>query len=184
MAKFIFTSKSQNNAEILKGLGYDYDFVEAQTTDTALKAEKPRDFAVRIAVSQAKELENSTNILSAYSVCAMGRKILCIPEDKRQAFDFIKMLSGKSHRVYTCVCLLKADGSIKTKVVETRVKIRPLSCKEIESYVANEQNWQNFAGGYSIAKPQGSALIKSIVGSPSSITGLPLYETECLLKLI
>lgn len=182
---FILASKSQRRIDFLNQLGYEFKVEVADIDETPKKTEKPRDYVKRVAIEKAKkvaERNSGENILAADTVCAVGRRLLGKPENKQQAFDYIKMMSGGSHRVYSAVCLIKANGEIKTKVVETRVKFRPMSNKDIENYLAKEENWQGFAGGYAIQTTAGSALIKSIVGSPSSIIGLPLYETQCLLE--
>lgn len=187
MTKLILASKSQRRIDFLTELGYQFDIISADIDESAKKAEKPRDYVKRVAIEKAKKvaLENpNRNILSADTVCAYGRRILGKPEDKKQAFEFIKMISGSSHRVYSAVCLITKEGEVKAKVVETRVKFRPLSVKQINDYLNGESNWKGFAGGYAIQSTVGSSLVKSIVGSPSSVIGLPLYETQCLLTNI
>lgn len=185
MVKFILASKSPRRTQLLSELGYEFEAVSADIDETPLKAEKPRDYVKRVAVGKALKVAESrpdANIISADTVCAMGRRLLGQPADKQQAFDYIKMLSGASHRVYTCVVARLANGEIKTKIVETRVKFRPMSKADIQAYVDTEDNWKGKAGGFGIQTTKGSSLVKSIVGSPSSVIGLPLYETECLLK--
>ncbi len=187
MAKFILASKSQRRIDFLTELGYEFEIKSADIDETPKKAEKPRDYVKRVAVEKAQkvaELNPGETILAADTICAVGRRLLGKPADKAQAFEYIKMMSGASHRVYSAVCLIKANGELKTKVVETRVKFRPMSKQDIENYLANENNWKGFAGGYAIQSTVGASLVKSIVGSPSSVIGLPLYETQCLLNQI
>lgn len=184
---FILASKSQRRIDFLNELNYKFEIKSADIDEIPKKAEKPRDYVKRVAIEKAEKvaLENpNKNILAADTVCAVGRRLLGKPASKEQAFTYIKMMSGASHRVYSAVCLIKANGELKTKVVETRVKFRPMSNKEIETYLSNEANWKGFAGGYAIQSTIGASLVKSIVGSPSSIIGLPLYETQCLLNQI
>jgi septum formation protein len=187
MSKFILASKSQRRIDFLTQLGYSFEIKSADIDETPKKAEKPRDYVKRVALEKAAKVaqENpGVDILAADTVCAYGRRLLGKPANKEQAFEYIKMMSGSSHRVYSAVCLITKSGDTKIKVVETRVKFRPLSSKQIEQYLANEDNWKGFAGGYAIQSTVGSSLVKSIVGSPSSVIGLPLYETQCLLNQI
>jgi len=187
MEKFILASKSQRRVDFLQELGYDFDIMSADIDESPKKSEKPRDYVKRVALEKAQKVasENSDrDILAADTICAVGRRLLGKPESKEQAFEYIKMMSGASHRVYSSVCLIKKNGEVKSKVIETRVKFRPMLNQDIEAYLANEANWKGFAGGYAIQSTAGSSLVKSIVGSPSSIIGLPLYETQCLLNQI
>lgn len=184
---FILASKSQRRIDFLTELGYKFEIKSADIDETPKKAEKPREYVKRVAIEKAQKVASENpnqDILAADTVCAVGRRLLGKPANKKQAFEYIKMMSGSSHRVYSAVCLIKANGELKTKVVETRVKFRPMSNKDIEAYLANEANWKGFAGGYAIQSTIGASLVKSIVGSPSSIIGLPLYETQCLLNQI
>lgn len=187
MSKFILASKSQRRIDFLTQLGYIFDVMAADIDESAKKTERPREYVRRVALEKAKKiaLENpNRDVLSADTVCAVGRRLLGKPQDKAQAFEYIKMMSGGSHRVYSSVCLIKANGEVKNKVVETRVKFRPMSNQDIENYLSNDDNWKGFAGGYAIQSTVGASLVKSIVGSPSSVIGLPLYETQCLLNQI
>ncbi|PPR11211.1 MAG: Maf-like protein YhdE [Proteobacteria bacterium] len=187
MTKFILASQSQRRIDFLTELGYQFDIMAADIDESAKKAERPRDYVRRVALEKAQKIASENpnrDILAADTVCAVGRRLLGKPTDKNQAFEYIKMMSGTSHRVYSSVCLIKANGEVKNKVIETRVKFRPMSNQDINHYLENEANWKGFAGGYAIQSTVGSSLVKSIVGSPSSVIGLPLYETQCLLKQI
>jgi septum formation protein len=64
-------------------------------------------------------------------------------------------------------------------VVETRVRFKRLSAREMESYVASAE-WRDKAGGYAIQGIAGAFVIK-LVGSYSAVVGLPLHETVSLL---
>ena len=87
-------------------------------------------------------------------------------------------LSGRNHRVFTGVAVVR-DGQVSSRVNETRVTFKPLSQAEIAAYVAGG-DWRGKAGGYGIQGPAG-AFIQRIVGSHSSVMGLPLYEAVQLL---
>jgi septum formation protein len=69
---------------------------------------------------------------------------------------------------------------IATRLVETRVAFKRLTVAEIDAYIASDE-WRGKAGGYAV---QGLAAryIISIIGSYSSVVGLPLYETALLLE--
>jgi len=78
------------------------------------------------------------------------------------------------------VALVAPDGSIRTRTVETRVKVRRLDSAAVDDYIASGE-WRGKAGGYAI---QGlfAKHIQSIVGSYSNVVGLPLYEASNLLS--
>ncbi len=77
-------------------------------------------------------------------------------------------------RVYTAVCLLTPQDVRRERVVETRVRFKRLSSREIEAYLASDE-WRGKAGGYAIQGLAGAFVVK-LVGSHSAVVGLPLYE--------
>jgi septum formation protein len=185
MTKFILASGSARRKDFLTDLGYDFDVISADIDESPKKAEKPRDYVKRLAIEKALEVfkqNPKVAVLAADTVCAMGRNIFGKPENAEQAKRFLIGFAGSSHRVYSAICLVTAEGKVRTKVVETRLKFKPLSQSELNLYVSNETNWRGFAGGYAIQNTSGQALLKSMTGSLSSVIGLPLVETINLLK--
>ena len=96
-----------------------------------------------------------------------------------EAGDCLRLLSGRQHRVYTGLALVTPRGAERKRIVESRVRFKRLSSAEIESYLASGE-WRGKAGGYAIQGLAGAFVVK-LVGSYSSVVGLPLYETQSLL---
>lgn len=93
---------------------------------------------------------------------------------------FLRLLSGRRHRVAGGIALVDPSGKMKVRVVETAVCFRRLDEAEIESYAAGGEG-AGKAGGYAI---QGVAAcyIKAVHGSYSNVVGLSLYDTMQMLK--
>lgn len=91
----------------------------------------------------------------------------------------LRLLSGRSHRVYTGVTVITPSGAMRKRLVETRLRFKRLSNREIESYLASAE-WRDKAGGYAIQGIAGAFVVK-LVGSYSAVVGLPLFETVSLL---
>jgi len=96
-----------------------------------------------------------------------------------EAAQCLRLLSGRAHRVHTGVCLIGPKGQERHKLVETRLRFKRLSSSEIEAYLGSGE-WRGKAGGYAIQGLAGAFALK-LVGSYSSVVGLPLYETMSLL---
>jgi septum formation protein len=75
--------------------------------------------------------------------------------------------------------LITSKGVSRHRLVETRVRFKRLSSDEIDAYLAAGE-WRGKAGGYAIQGLAGGFVVK-LVGSYSSVVGLPLYETLSLL---
>jgi len=118
-------------------------------------------------------------ILAADTVVAVGRRIMPKAEMLDEAAACLRLLSGRNHRVYTAVCLVTPKEAFRHRLVETRVRFKRLSKEDLEAYLASGE-WRGKAGGYAIQGLAGTFVVK-IVGSYSSVVGLPLFETLGLL---
>ena len=118
-------------------------------------------------------------VLCADTTVAVGRRILGKPEDEAEAIRFLRLMSGRRHKVITAVAVKRGDKLWQRDVVST-VRMKRLSDVEISAYLATG-DWQGKAGGYGIQGPAG-ALIPWISGSFTGIVGLPLAETANLLR--
>ena len=177
----ILGSGSPRRLELLAQIGIVPDDVRPPDIDeTPLKAELPRPYCARMAREKvaAVEAEGADVVLCADTTVALGRRILGKPEDAAEAEAFLRLMSGRRHRVITAVAVRCGD-QLWQRDVESMVKMKRLSDAEIASYLATG-DWQGKAGGYGIQGPAG-AFIPWISGSFTGIVGLPLAETANLL---
>jgi septum formation protein len=196
MTRLVLASASPRRLALLAQIGITPDEVIAADIDeTPLPKETPRNLALRLARSKAEAVTATDAIvLAADTVVAVGRRVLPKAETEQQARDCLSLLSGRSHRVYTGVAVRRAgfqpaSGAgrqdagapvTRTRLVETRVAFKVLSAAETATYIASNE-WQGKAGGYA-AQGLAGRYITSIIGSYSSVIGLPLYETANLLE--
>lgn len=182
MTRLVLASASPRRLALLAQIGITPDDVIAADIDeTPLPKETPRNLALRLARSKAEAVKASGAIvLAADTVVAVGRRVLPKAETETEARACLALLSGRGHRVYTGVAVNAADGGVRDRLVETRVTFKVLSKAEVETYIASRE-WQGKAGGYA-AQGLAGRYITSIVGSYSSVIGLPLYETANLLE--
>ena len=182
--KLILASASPRRLDLLKQIGIVPDqVIPADIDETPLKAELPRDYALRVAIAKAQAISAQgagSYILSADTVVACGRRILPKTETEAEARDCLTLLSGRRHRVINGIALFLPEGQIKTRVTETIVQFKGLSQAEIDGYIAS-QEWQGKAGGYAI-QGRAAVFVKFIRGSYSTVVGLSLYDTMQMLK--
>ena len=183
--KLILASSSPRRRDLLKSIGMeDFEVVPAHLDETPRKKELPKDLSQRLALEKAqkvfKEQKGSPAfVLAADTVVACGRRIVPAPESLEEARACLDLLSGKSHRVYTALCLISPEERVWRRLVETRVCFKRLESLEKEAYAQSQEGFGK-AGGYAIQGFAGS-FIKQINGSYSGILGLPLFETRNLL---
>ncbi len=187
--KLVLASGSPRRLGLLNQAGLDPDSLEpVEIDESPERGELPRTLAVRLAREKAEasivRVRNRPEIKDAYvlaadTVVAVGRRILPKPEVLDEASGCLRLLSGRTHRVYTGVCLVTPRDAMRTRLVETRVRFKRLSNEDLESYLASGE-WRGKAGGYAIQGLAGSFVTK-LVGSYTNVVGLPLYETTTLL---
>jgi septum formation protein len=187
--KLVLASGSARRIELLQQVGIEPDQVQPTDIDeTPQRAEHPYSLAKRLSLGKAQHAaaalaqlgEAGGNlILAADTVVAIGRRVLPKAETLDDAQNCLQFLSGRSHRVYSGVCLISTDGKARQKVVETRVRFKRLLREEMDAYLASGE-WRGKAGGYAIQGLAGAFVVK-LVGSYSNVVGLPLYETVGLL---
>ncbi|QYX58648.1 Maf family protein [Roseovarius sp. SCSIO 43702] len=179
--RLVLASASPRRRELLAQIGVTPDDLRpADIDETPRRAELPRAYCRRMASEKAAAVSCGAGelLLAADTTVAVGRRILGKPADADEARAFLRMLSGRRHRVITAIALRRASQSWERDVV-TSVRMKRLSETEIEGYVATG-DWQGKAGGYAIQGPA-SAFIPWISGSFSAVVGLPLAETANLL---
>ena len=177
--KLILASASPRRLELLAQIGVVPDaIIPADIDETPHKAEQPRPYAGRLAVEKAQAIASDELVLAADTVVSVGRRIMGKPVDAAEAEVFLKLLSGRRHKVTTGVAL-KLGERLWHKTVETSVKFKNLSNEEISTYLLSNE-WQGKAGGYAI-QGLGAALIPWISGSYSNVVGLPLAQTANML---
>lgn len=184
MPRLILGSASPRRLELLAQIGLHPNQVRpADIDETPIKGETPRDYVQRIARAKVEAINvlPEEAVLTADTTVSVGRRILGKPENREEAAKFMRLMSGRRHRVLTAVAL-RYDGTTRHRLVETLVRMRPISTPELERYL-DIGDWEGKAGAYAI---QGAAaqFIPWIQGSFSAVVGLPLAETSAMLASI
>lgn len=193
--QLVLASASPRRLALLAQIGLEPHEVYATNIDETPKLrEHPANLAKRLAKEKtlkAQETllrysqhdkegaERKMIILAADTVVAVGRTILPSPESEDEAYECLRFLSGRSHKVYTAICALNKAGKITVKLVQSSVRFRRLTALWMDTYIASGE-WEGKAGGYAIQGKAG-AFVVHLAGSYSNVMGLPLAETMDLL---
>ena len=141
--------------------------------------ELPRDFAQRMALEKLLPQDDAF-VIAADTVVAVGRRILHKTDAPDIAERYMRLLSGRRHKVYSAVAVRAPTGKIAFRVVESVVGFARLGEPQLQAYLTS-QEWQGKAGGYAI-QGQAACFIDYLAGSYSGVVGLPLHETYKLLS--
>lgn len=185
----ILASASPRRLALLQQVGLEPNaLIPADIDETPRKNEAPRTLAARLAAEKAEAAFDVIQrrpdlaggfIVAADTVVCVGRRVLPKCETTDEASSCLSLLSGRAHRVFTGVTLITSAQKRRHRIVETRVRFKRLSSIEISSYLGTGE-WQGKAGGYAI-QGRAAAFVARVIGSHSSVIGLPLFETVGLL---
>lgn len=185
--QLILASGSPRRKEILENTGFSFEVFTCGCNEDLEKNTPPEKAAGILAERKAKaafcELTEKGRenfaVIGSDTVVASDGKILGKPESRENAVEMLFSLSGKTHSVFTGVCVI-SDGFEETFVNETKVEFYTLSRETCEKYAATGEP-DDKAGAYGI-QGLGSVLVKSIEGDFFSVMGLPAAETARCLK--
>lgn len=176
-------SASPRRHELLRQLGYRFSVLTAPIEEQRKQGEKAQDYVCRLAREKAMAglaiAPQSLPVLGADTIVVLGEQVLEKPADFVDAKAMLRALSGQVHQAMTAVALASKDRC-DVRLVITNVAFRKLDDTEIEAYWHSGEP-QDKAGAYGIQGIAGK-FVSRIEGSYSAIVGLPLLETDLLIK--
>lgn len=183
MYSLILASQSPRRKAFLTQLGYHFESMSPDIDESLKTAETPSEYVTRLALEKAQCIaakSPSTTVVVGSDTCVVyQQRILGKPENLQQCREYLSLLSGNTHQVYTGVSAVQGQLS-KTIVVCTQVEFDEISNAEIDAYWRSGEP-KDKAGAYGI-QGIGGQFVKAIQGSYSAVVGLPLCETKQLLK--
>ncbi len=183
MINLVLASSSPRRAELLRQLQIEFSICVAEVDETPLPDERPEPYVRRLA--QAKALAvlplvpSDSLVLGADTVVSCQDQLLTKPLDADHNLQMLKRLSGRSHEVFTGICVTNGFNCL-TEVVHTEVEFVAIDDAARQGYVRTGEG-SDKAGGYAV-QGIGGIFVKRLVGSYSAVVGLPLAETESLLR--
>lgn len=165
--------------------GLRFSVMAPVVDETPLPGETPARLVRRLAIAKAGAVKPKlpkSLIIGADQVAIFGKKILGKPGSHANAVRQLTMVSGKSVRFLTAVCVRASHtGKILTRVVPCEVQFRDLQSREIEKYLKIDKPYD--CAGSAKVEALGIALIKRIKGDdPNALIGLPMIALVDLLS--
>ncbi|MDY0082270.1 MAG: nucleoside triphosphate pyrophosphatase [Ignavibacteriaceae bacterium] len=186
--RFFLASKSPRRRKLLKQLNLNFKSFGIDIDETVKRNEKPFTAVVRLSKEKlelAKRKELNGIIITADTIVVLDGKILGKPKNKKDAFNILKFLSGRTHIVYTGFSVYNSKTKKTISDYEkTKVTFRNLSDQEILEYIATGSPMDK-AGAYGIQDDFGAVFIKKINGCYYNVVGLPLAKLyQVILRII
>ena len=169
----ILGSKSPRRKEILELVGLPFKVVTLDV-DEDIKCNDYLDYPRLTAKKKGETLVSlypNDIILTADTIVYLDNKILGKPKTKEEAYEMVKLLSGRSHIVVTGV-YIKTKKYEYNYSVETEVFVSKLTEEEMNDYINTKEPYDK-AGAYAIQGIFGK-YIEKINGDYYNVMGLPI----------
>jgi septum formation protein len=140
-----------------------------------LAMRKAQDVAGR-----ATSADRGKVVLACDTVAECGGDILGKPMDEGDARRMLRLLSGRTHEVYSGLCLYPLDGrAAMLELARTKLLMDHLSDQQLDGYLASGQ-WHGKAGAFGYQDRLGWVHI--VEGSESNVVGLPMELLKAMLS--
>jgi septum formation protein len=179
-------SASPRRGQLLQQIGVYFQVLSVAVDESVVPGEDPLGYVSRLAAAKADAgLARSSAsgsperpVLAADTAVVIDREILGKPTGRDDALRMLRLLSGRTHEVLTCIALT-AGGRTCTSLSRSEVRFRDITAAEAGDYWRTGEPGDK-AGGYAI-QGLGAVFVAQLRGSFSGVMGLPLFETATLL---
>ncbi len=181
MTRIILASKSPRRQELMREVFGEVQIVSREV-DEKCDYTKPSNIVKYLAQLKMADIDRefpSDIVLSADTIVYMRGKVYGKPHTKEVAHQYLRELSGKTHCVYTGVCI-SYQGKRQVFYDKSYVTFCDMTDEMIDNYI-DTNNPLDKAGAYGIQDKQ---VVKSYKGSYTNIVGLPMEKVEQAIRSI
>lgn len=176
----VLASKSPRRQELLARIVPDFRVLVTDADENISGDVTPEEFVMLLAERKARAADlKESLVIGADTIVVCDGKILGKPRDAADAERMLKLLSGRSHYVYTGVCVVQ-NGNAVVDYEKTQVFFDTLSDEDIAAYVRSGEPMDK-AGSYGI-QGAGVLFVREIRGDYNNVVGLPLFKLGKMLK--
>ena len=179
--RIILASASPRRRDLLRLVGIPHEVRPAEIDEAPLDGEEPAAHAERLATEKALAVARHSPeavTIGADTIVVVEGRILGKPSDEADAARMLRMLSGRTHTVYTAVAAARG-GRVEAEVEQVAVTFRDLDDREIARYIATGEPMDK-AGAYGI-QGFGATIVERIEGDYFAVMGLALVRVIRLL---
>ena len=177
----ILASNSKRRYDLMKLMGLDFTVIPSNADENVPCGISPADMVMELAKRKALSVHNThpnTCVVGSDTIVVHEGKIIGKPKSTADAHKTLRMLSGKTHTVYTGIAVV-CDDKMTVDYDSTEVTFCELSDKDIDDYIASGDPMDK-AGSYGIQGPF-CVNIEHINGSYFTVIGLPVHKLHRML---
>ena len=181
--EYVLASSSPRRKELMKEISEVFSIDVSNVDETVDESLSPVDAVKTIALRKGEAVKvrhPNEVVISADTIVVIDNTIIGNPVDEIDAIRILKLLSGRTHVVYTAYCIFYKDRFIE-EVVESSVTFNKLSDELIKEYVASKSPLDK-AGAYGVQDNENFNIIKEIKGSLTNVIGFPIEDIKASLN--
>ncbi len=169
----LLASTSPQRRAILEQLALPFDVIPPRYAENDAPRPAPLDLVREHARGKARSVAGDAGdrpVLGVDTVVVCGGDAYGKPATADEAAETLERLAGRTHEVVSGLALVTRAWEIVDNDL-TRVTFRPLTARDVATYVASRE-WEGRAGGYAI-QGLGAGLVARIEGDYLNVVGLP-----------
>ena len=174
----ILASQSPRRKELLAGLGLQFSTISLDIDETfdrnEFKKEQITEYLSAKKAQAYTAIQPKDLIITSDTTVWVDDESLEKAENREEAYEMIKKLSGKTHSVYTSVTIRSTEKEV-TFSDETQVTFANLTDEEIYFYIDNYKPFDK-AGAYGVQEWIGYIGVDNMNGSYFNVMGLPTHK--------
>lgn len=187
--RLILASNSPRRKELLAGLGLEFEVrvmkgIDESYPDDLVGEDIPKYISMQKAKAYIPTLAPDEVLITSDTIVYIDGKVLGKPRDAADAYDMLRLLSGRTHEVITGVTIVESGREPRCFATTTLVTFKQLTDDEINYYITNYRPFDK-AGAYGIQEWIGYIGVTSIEGSYFNVMGLPVQRVyESLINKV
>ncbi len=162
----------------MREAGYVFESVlPSETAECGIcSRESTPELVARLAYQKAMDvaprIDGEAIVVACDTVADIMGRVLGKPEDRRHAEEMLRLLSGRRHRVYSGLCLLRVPGGEpQVRVSKSELEMHVLSDSQIKEYLDSD-DWIGKSGAFGYQ--DGHPWLQLISGTADNVVGLPM----------
>ncbi len=183
--RLVLASQSPRRRELMTAAGYVFETaLPSETAECGIcSRESTPELVARLAFQKAKDVasrvEGQAVIVACDTVADIMGRVLGKPQDRRHAEEMLRLLSGRTHHVFSGLCVLPAPGGEpRVRVEKSSLKMAVLSPRQIEDYLDSEA-WVGKSGAFGYQ--DGHPWLQLKAGTADNVVGLPMQTLREML---
>lgn len=177
--RYVLASKSPRRKDLMKFISSDFlvatEDIDEEKSYILSPIDAVKDIAFRKGEAVYKSYPDDL-VISADTIVVIDNQIIGKPIDKIDAFNILKKLSDREHKVYTGYAI-HYHNKCYVDIVETTVIFNKLSDELINSYIESGSPMDK-AGAYGYQDNEKFPIVKKIIGSINNVIGFPVEEIK------